>query len=56
MDGMKDRKHDSINPIPQRRNCRLNDAEFGKRLMRLISGLEIVRLILERRGVLNRVG
>jgi hypothetical protein len=45
MDGMKNRKHDSINPIPQRKNCTLNDDEFGEGLITLSSVLEIGILI-----------
>jgi hypothetical protein len=53
---MKYRKHHSINPIPQRKNCTLNDDELGERLMILISVAEIVTLILGLMGVLKRVG
>jgi hypothetical protein len=56
MDEMKYLKHDSINPIPQRKNCRWNDAELGERLIALISVLEIGRLILGVMGMLKRVG
>jgi hypothetical protein len=56
MDEMKSLKHDSINPIPQRKNCRLNDHEFGERLITLISVLDILKFILWLMGVLKRVG
>jgi flagellar biogenesis protein FliO len=46
MDEMQERKHDSIYPIPQRKNWRVNDGELG----------EIVTLILGLMGVLKRVG
>jgi hypothetical protein len=45
-----------MNPIPQRKNYRLNDDELGERLITQISMLEIVTLILGLMGVLKRVG
>jgi hypothetical protein len=43
----------SINPIPQRKNCELDDAELEETLSTRIAALEIATLILELMGVLE---